>query len=151
MASQITASMDGTLLNWLKNVGENVNKGDVIAEVEADKEDDVARRGRRLRRTQRRRVRNAGDPHARNDGLDPGSHRLRKDDDAGRAAEEEADRAPPQRAAFDFVEAPESAAVNVQQDRAAGREAEREERALAPEARARSAMHVHDRAAVTQQ
>src|SRR6185295_11195902 len=37
MASQITASMDGTLLNWLKNVGENVNKGDVIAEVEADK------------------------------------------------------------------------------------------------------------------
>ncbi len=37
MASQITASMDGTLLNWLKNVGESVNKGDVIAEVEADK------------------------------------------------------------------------------------------------------------------
>ncbi len=37
MASQITASMDGTLLNWLKNVGENINKGDVIAEVEADK------------------------------------------------------------------------------------------------------------------
>src|SRR5258705_13441401 len=37
MASQITASMDGTLLNWLKNVGDNVNKGDVIAEVEADK------------------------------------------------------------------------------------------------------------------
>src|SRR6476469_7413522 len=37
MASQITASMDGTLLNWLKNVGENVNKGDVIAEVAADK------------------------------------------------------------------------------------------------------------------
>lgn len=35
--SQITASMDGTLLNWLKNVGESVNKGDVIAEVEADK------------------------------------------------------------------------------------------------------------------
>jgi len=29
--------MDGTLLNWLKNVGDNVNKGDVIAEVEADK------------------------------------------------------------------------------------------------------------------
>ncbi len=37
MASQITASMDDTLLNWLKNVGDNVNKGDVIAEVEADK------------------------------------------------------------------------------------------------------------------
>ncbi len=37
MASQITASMDGTLLNWLKNVGESVNKGDVVAEVEADK------------------------------------------------------------------------------------------------------------------
>lgn len=35
--SQITASMDGTLLNWLKNVGDSVNKGDVIAEVEADK------------------------------------------------------------------------------------------------------------------
>jgi pyruvate dehydrogenase E2 component (dihydrolipoamide acetyltransferase) len=37
MAGQITASMDGTLLNWLKNVGDNVNKGDVIAEIEADK------------------------------------------------------------------------------------------------------------------
>ncbi len=37
MASQITASMDGTLLNWLKNVGDSVNKGDVIAEIEADK------------------------------------------------------------------------------------------------------------------
>ena len=37
MASQITASMDGTLLNWLKNVGDSVNKGDVVAEVEADK------------------------------------------------------------------------------------------------------------------
>ncbi|MCA0455525.1 MAG: 2-oxo acid dehydrogenase subunit E2 [Chloroflexi bacterium] len=35
--SQITASMDGTLLNWLKNVGDSVNQGDVIAEVEADK------------------------------------------------------------------------------------------------------------------
>lgn len=35
--SQITASMDGTLLNWLKNVGDSVNKGEVIAEVEADK------------------------------------------------------------------------------------------------------------------
>ena len=31
MASQITASMDGTLLNWLKNVGDSINKGDVIA------------------------------------------------------------------------------------------------------------------------
>jgi pyruvate dehydrogenase E2 component (dihydrolipoamide acetyltransferase) len=29
--------MDGTLLNWLKNVGDNVNKGDVVAEIEADK------------------------------------------------------------------------------------------------------------------
>ena len=37
MASQITASMDGTLLNWLKNVGDSVKKGDVIAEIEADK------------------------------------------------------------------------------------------------------------------
>ncbi len=37
MASQITASMDGTLLNWLKNAGDSVNKGEVIAEVEADK------------------------------------------------------------------------------------------------------------------
>lgn len=37
MAGQITASMDGTLLNWLKNIGDSVNKGDVVAEVEADK------------------------------------------------------------------------------------------------------------------
>jgi pyruvate dehydrogenase E2 component (dihydrolipoamide acetyltransferase) len=29
--------MDGTLLNWLKQVGESVQAGDVIAEVEADK------------------------------------------------------------------------------------------------------------------
>ena len=35
--AQITVSMDGTLLNWLKNVGDAVNKGDIIAEIEADK------------------------------------------------------------------------------------------------------------------
>lgn len=35
--AQITVSMDGTLLNWLKNVGDAVNKGDIVAEIEADK------------------------------------------------------------------------------------------------------------------
>jgi pyruvate dehydrogenase E2 component (dihydrolipoamide acetyltransferase) len=37
MASPITVTMEGTLLNWLKNVGDSVKSGDVIAEVEADK------------------------------------------------------------------------------------------------------------------
>jgi pyruvate dehydrogenase E2 component (dihydrolipoamide acetyltransferase) len=37
MADNIVLTMDGTLLNWLKNVGDSVNQGEVIAEVEADK------------------------------------------------------------------------------------------------------------------
>lgn len=37
MSSPITLSMDGTLLNWLKQVGEQVQAGDVIAEIESDK------------------------------------------------------------------------------------------------------------------
>lgn len=37
MAQDITATMDGTLLNWLKDVGETVNSGDIIAEMDADK------------------------------------------------------------------------------------------------------------------
>jgi len=37
MASQIKLTMDGMLLNWLKNVGDSVKAGEVIAEVEADK------------------------------------------------------------------------------------------------------------------
>ncbi len=37
MAQDITATMDGTLLNWLKSVGESVSSGDVIAEMDADK------------------------------------------------------------------------------------------------------------------
>lgn len=37
MASQIKLTMDGMLLNWLKNVGDAVKAGEVIAEVEADK------------------------------------------------------------------------------------------------------------------
>ncbi len=37
MASQIKLTMDGMLLNWLKNVGDAVKTGEVIAEVEADK------------------------------------------------------------------------------------------------------------------
>ncbi|MCU0495753.1 MAG: 2-oxo acid dehydrogenase subunit E2 [Anaerolineae bacterium] len=37
MATNIVLSMDGTLLNWLKNQGDSVNKGDIIAEIEADK------------------------------------------------------------------------------------------------------------------
>ena len=37
MAQDITATMDGTLLNWLKEVGDPVSSGDVIAEMDADK------------------------------------------------------------------------------------------------------------------
>lgn len=37
MADNIVLTMDGTLLNWLKNVGDNVNQGEVVAEIEADK------------------------------------------------------------------------------------------------------------------
>jgi pyruvate dehydrogenase E2 component (dihydrolipoamide acetyltransferase) len=37
MANPITVTMEGTLLNWLKNVGDSVKSGDVIAEIEADK------------------------------------------------------------------------------------------------------------------
>jgi pyruvate dehydrogenase E2 component (dihydrolipoamide acetyltransferase) len=37
MAESITLPTDGLLLNWLKDVGESVKKGDIIAEVEADK------------------------------------------------------------------------------------------------------------------
>ncbi|MEO1645243.1 MAG: biotin/lipoyl-containing protein, partial [Chloroflexota bacterium] len=37
MAEDITLTMDGLLLNWLKDVGENISAGEVIAEFEADK------------------------------------------------------------------------------------------------------------------
>ncbi|MBC6936040.1 MAG: 2-oxo acid dehydrogenase subunit E2 [Chloroflexi bacterium] len=37
MATPITLSMEGTFINWLKNVGETVKAGDVVAEVESDK------------------------------------------------------------------------------------------------------------------
>ncbi len=37
MAQAITATMDGTLLNWLVEVGETVSSGEVIAEMDADK------------------------------------------------------------------------------------------------------------------
>ncbi|MBC7871081.1 MAG: dihydrolipoamide succinyltransferase, partial [Chitinophagaceae bacterium] len=37
MSEAIKLTMDGTLLNWLKNVGDAVNSGDIVAEVEADK------------------------------------------------------------------------------------------------------------------
>ncbi len=37
MAKEITLTMDGMLLNWLKTVGQTVSSGEVIAEVEADK------------------------------------------------------------------------------------------------------------------
>jgi len=37
MAEPIKLMMDGTLLNWLKQVGDSVKGGEVIAEVEADK------------------------------------------------------------------------------------------------------------------
>ena len=35
--TDIVLSMDGLLLNWLKQVGDTVRKGEVIAEFEADK------------------------------------------------------------------------------------------------------------------
>lgn len=35
--ADVKLGMDGTLLNWLKNVGDSVKQGDVIAEFEADK------------------------------------------------------------------------------------------------------------------
>lgn len=37
MAQDITASMDGTLIDWLKKVGDSVKSGDIIAEMDADK------------------------------------------------------------------------------------------------------------------
>jgi pyruvate dehydrogenase E2 component (dihydrolipoamide acetyltransferase) len=37
MAQDVTLSMDGLLLNWLKDVGQAVKAGEVIAEFEADK------------------------------------------------------------------------------------------------------------------
>lgn len=37
MAHDVKATMDGTLLNWLKNVGDSIKVGDIIAEIEADK------------------------------------------------------------------------------------------------------------------
>lgn len=37
MAQDVTLSMDGLLLNWLKDVGQSVKAGEVIAEFEADK------------------------------------------------------------------------------------------------------------------
>lgn len=37
MSQPITLSMDGTLLNWLKDVGAAITAGEVIAEVESDK------------------------------------------------------------------------------------------------------------------
>jgi len=35
--SDVKLGMDGTLLNWLKNVGDSVKQGEIIAEFEADK------------------------------------------------------------------------------------------------------------------
>ncbi len=37
MAQDVKLTMDGTLLNWLKNAGDAVKSGEIIAEVEADK------------------------------------------------------------------------------------------------------------------
>lgn len=37
MAQDVTLTMDGMLLNWLKDVGEAVKSGEIIAEFEADK------------------------------------------------------------------------------------------------------------------
>ena len=37
MAHEVKLTMDGLLINWLKDVGDSVNAGDIIAEFEADK------------------------------------------------------------------------------------------------------------------
>ena len=37
MSTPITVSLDGTLLNWVKKIGDTVQAGEVVAEVEADK------------------------------------------------------------------------------------------------------------------
>lgn len=37
MAQDITASMDGTLIDWLKQVGDAVKTGEIVAEMDADK------------------------------------------------------------------------------------------------------------------
>ncbi|MGB1287512.1 MAG: dihydrolipoamide acetyltransferase family protein [Aggregatilineales bacterium] len=37
MATEVTLTMDGMLLNWLKDVGDSVSSGEVIAEFDADK------------------------------------------------------------------------------------------------------------------
>ena len=37
MAEAITLTTQGTLLNWLKEVGDSVSAGDIVAEIEADK------------------------------------------------------------------------------------------------------------------
>lgn len=37
MAQEITLTTEGTLLNWLKEVGDSVSAGDIVAEIEADK------------------------------------------------------------------------------------------------------------------
>lgn len=37
MAQDVTLTMDGLLLNWLKETGDSVNAGEIIAEFEADK------------------------------------------------------------------------------------------------------------------
>jgi pyruvate dehydrogenase E2 component (dihydrolipoamide acetyltransferase) len=37
MAQDVTFTMDGMLVNWLKNVGDSVTKGETIAEFDADK------------------------------------------------------------------------------------------------------------------
>ncbi len=37
MAEAITLTTEGTLLNWLKEVGDSVSAGDIVAEIEADK------------------------------------------------------------------------------------------------------------------
>ena len=37
MAHEVKLTMDGLLINWLKEVGDSVSAGDIIAEFEADK------------------------------------------------------------------------------------------------------------------
>ena len=37
MAHEVKLTMDGLLINWLKDVGDSVSAGDIIAEFEADK------------------------------------------------------------------------------------------------------------------
>jgi hypothetical protein len=88
--------------------------------------------------------------HARvaRDAVHPRAPALGDHHDASRAREEEAHQRAAHRPALGVVEGREAAAVQVEDHRPARRHGERHEQALAPEARARGAVHVQHGARV---